>query len=51
MKSPTVAKLYNSHELSVKAAVPRRLVKDLIPQLRAVGATDILETDIRKVVP
>ena len=51
MKSPTVAKLFGQSALSIKAAVPRTMVKDLVPKLREVGASDILEMDIRKVIP
>ena len=50
MRAPTVSRLYNEAGFSVKAAVARSAVKDLIPQLLATGATDILETPIRKVV-
>lgn len=51
MKSPTVSKLYAQEGFAVKAAVPSSDVNALIPRLRAVGATDILETPIRKVLP
>ena len=51
MKSPTVAKLYGSDDdYAVKVAVPRDEVARLIPQLRTLGATDILETELRKVI-
>lgn len=50
MKNPTIARLADgSHAL--KAAVPRTAVARLIPQLKALGATDILEYPIRKVIP
>jgi ATP phosphoribosyltransferase len=50
MKNPTVARLADgSHAL--KAAVPQTDVPRLIPQLKALGATDILEYPIRKVIP
>lgn len=49
MKNPTVARLADgSHAL--KAAVPQADVARLIPQLKALGATDILEYPIRKVI-
>lgn len=51
MKSPTIAKLYRQSGFSVKAAVRKEDVKDLIPQLIQAGATDILEMPIRKVIP
>ncbi|HMV98807.1 MAG TPA: ATP phosphoribosyltransferase [Acidobacteriota bacterium] len=50
MRSPTVAKLYQDSGFSVKAAVKKNQVKELIPKLIAAGATDILETPIRKVI-
>lgn len=50
MKSPTVAKLWGEQGYAVKAAVPRRDVARLLPVLRRIGATDILETSIRKVM-
>lgn len=50
MKNPTVAPLVDgSHAL--KAAVPQADVPRLIPLLKALGATDILEYPIRKVIP
>lgn len=50
MKSPTVAQLWGEQGYAVKAAVPRRDVARLLPALRRLGATDILETAIRKVM-
>lgn len=51
MKSPTVSKLYREDGFSVKAAVPKGDVAQLIPNLRLAGASDILETPIYKVLP
>jgi ATP phosphoribosyltransferase len=51
MKSPTICKLFEQDAYSVKAAVPRDAVRSLIPRLREAGASDILETPIRKVIP
>lgn len=50
MRSPTVSKLYNSSGISIKAAVERKEIKELIPKLVDAGAKDILETPIRKVL-
>jgi ATP phosphoribosyltransferase len=50
MRAPTVAPLYNQQGYAVKAAVPQREVARLIPQLKRLGATDILEFELRKVV-
>ncbi|MDR3325008.1 MAG: ATP phosphoribosyltransferase [Spirochaetaceae bacterium] len=55
MRSPTVAPLYceNGGEsgFAVKIAVPKTEVPALIPRLKRLGATDIVEYDLRKVVP
>ncbi len=50
MRSPTIAPLYQDSGFSVKAAINIKEVKTLIPKLIAAGATDILETPIRKVI-
>jgi ATP phosphoribosyltransferase len=50
MKSPTVSQLADgSHVL--KAAVPQADVPRLVPRLKQLGASDILEYPIRKVIP
>lgn len=51
MKSPTIAQLYGQSGYAVKVAVQKSLVPRLIPELKRLGATDILETDLRKVIP
>ncbi len=50
MRAPTVAKLYNSKDYAVRAAVKKNEVKSLIPQLIKAGAIDILEIPIRKAI-
>jgi ATP phosphoribosyltransferase len=50
MRSPTICQLYQSEDFSIKAAVKKGLVKDLIPKLIQFGATDILEVPIRKAI-
>lgn len=50
MRSPTVAPLYNEQGYAVKIAVRKDEVPKLIPRLKKLGAVDILEYDIRKVV-
>ncbi len=50
MRAPTVAKLYNSNDYAVRAAVKKSEVKSLIPQLIKAGAIDILEIPIRKAI-
>ena len=51
MRSPTVSPLYNGAGFALKIAVRASEVADLIPKLKALGATDIVEYDLRKVVP
>ncbi|MFH0888982.1 MAG: ATP phosphoribosyltransferase [Planctomycetota bacterium] len=50
MRSPTVAPLYGEQGFAVKVAVKRTEVIKLIPLLKKLGATDILEYEFRKVV-
>ena len=50
MRSPTVAPLYGDDGYAVKIAVKRNEVPALIPALKKLGATDIVEYDLRKVV-
>lgn len=50
MRSPTVAPLYGDQGYAVKAAVKRVETAKLIPLLKKLGATDILEYELRKVV-
>jgi ATP phosphoribosyltransferase len=51
MKSPTVSPLSGDGGYAVKTAVKRSEVPLLIPRLKKLGATDIVEYDLRKVVP
>lgn len=50
MRSPTVSPLYGDDGYAVKIAVKKSEVPVLIPQLKKLGATDIVEYDLRKVV-
>lgn len=50
MRSPTVATLYGEKGFAVKVAVKKVEVAKLIPKLKKLGATDILEYEFRKVV-
>jgi ATP phosphoribosyltransferase len=50
MRFPTVSRLYEDKGFAVKAAVQKSLIRELLPQLIAAGATDILETAIRKAI-
>jgi len=50
MRSPTVAPLYGDAGFAVKIAVKKHEVPDIIPKLKNLGAIDIVEYDLRKVV-
>jgi ATP phosphoribosyltransferase len=51
MRSPTVSPLYGEPGgFAVKTAVKKSDVPDIIPRLKKLGATDIVEYDLRKVV-
>ena len=51
MKSPTVNKLFSDEGYAVEAVVPKNRINALIPQLKELGATDIIELPILKIVP
>jgi ATP phosphoribosyltransferase len=50
MKAPTVSPL-SEGGYAIETVVEKRTVNTLIPQLKAAGATDILELPISKIVP
>lgn len=50
MRSPTVSPLYGDDGYAIKIAVKKSEVPVLLPKLKALGATDILEYDLRKVL-
>ncbi|MDR3612175.1 MAG: ATP phosphoribosyltransferase [Candidatus Obscuribacterales bacterium] len=50
MRAPTVSELYNGQGYAIKVAVPTVDVSKLIPKLIALGATDILEYKLEKIV-
>jgi ATP phosphoribosyltransferase len=50
MKKPTVSRLHGIEFYSVQSVVPKKTVNQLIPQLKACGAEDILEIPISKIV-
>lgn len=50
MQAPTVAPLFGDAGYAVKIAVKKKEIPRLIPRLKALGATDILEYNFRKVV-
>ena len=50
MKSPTVSPLFGDTGYAIKIAVQKSEVPSLLPKLQALGATDILEYELRKVI-
>ncbi len=50
MKKPTVSKLYKSDFYAVETVVSKSEINILIPKLKSLGAEDILEMDIAKIV-
>lgn len=50
MRSPTVSPLFGDNGYAVKIAVNKCEVPTLLPKLQSLGATDILEYELRKVV-
>ena len=51
MKAPTVNELFQGAGYAVETVVPRNAINILIPALRDLGATDIVEMPISKIVP
>ncbi|MBI2567518.1 MAG: ATP phosphoribosyltransferase [Candidatus Schekmanbacteria bacterium] len=51
MRSPTVASLHSSDGFAIKVAVDRADVRTLVPVIRALGATDILQFSVDMIVP
>ena len=50
MRSPTVAPLHDGNGFSVKAAVPAKDIPGIIPELVRLGATDILESRMERIL-
>ncbi len=50
MKSPTVSPLFGGDGYAVKIAVKKGDVPTLLPKLQSLGATDIVEYELRKVM-
>lgn len=51
MKSPTVNELWGGESYAVETVTPKSEINVLIPRLRELGATDIIELPISKIVP
>lgn len=50
MRAPTISELYNGDGYAIKIAVPVKDIPDLIPRLVQLGARDILEYKVAKIV-
>ena len=51
MREPTISRLYGESGFAVKAAVPQKSLAELIPRLKAAGASDLVVTRIDRIVP
>lgn len=51
MKNPTVSSLSDDGWYAVDTVIDEAIVRDLIPELKRVGATDIIEYPLNKVIP
>jgi ATP phosphoribosyltransferase len=51
MKAPTVNQLHDDGYFAVETVVPKSRINVLIPELKAAGASDIVELPITKIVP
>jgi ATP phosphoribosyltransferase len=51
MRSPTVSQLADNEFLAVETVVPKNSINVLIPRLKSMGAEDIVEMPIAKIVP
>lgn len=51
MRQPTVSPLYGNGSYAVKAAVPRDMLPQVIPALKAAGGTDVVVSALAQIVP
>lgn len=51
MREPTISALHNDAGFAVKAAVPKKALPTLIPEVKKAGGTDIVVTQINQIVP
>jgi ATP phosphoribosyltransferase len=51
MREPTISSLHGSGGYAVKAAVPRKDLPRLIPELKARGGTDVVVSALAQIVP
>jgi ATP phosphoribosyltransferase len=51
MREPTIAPLHGGAGYAVKAAAPRNMLTELIPEIKRLGGTDITVTKLMQIVP
>lgn len=51
MKHPTISQLFNSDWVAVEVVLDEKMVRELIPPLRRMGAQDLIEYPLNKVIP
>ena len=51
MKGPTVSKLADDAWVAVETIIEEKVLRDIIPQLKAAGAQDIIEYPLNKIIP
>jgi len=51
MKAPTISSLQETNWWAVDTVIDENVVRDLIPELKRVGAEDIIEYPLNKVIP
>lgn len=51
MREPTISPLHGDSGFAVKAAVPRKVLPTLIAQIKQVGGTDIVVSNLSQIVP
>jgi ATP phosphoribosyltransferase len=51
MRAPTVSRLAEPGYFAIETIVPKSAINTLIPQLKALGAEDIVELPVTKIVP
>jgi ATP phosphoribosyltransferase-like protein len=51
MRQATVARLFGNGGYAVKAAIPRELLPQVIPAVKAAGGTDVVVSTLSQIVP
>ncbi len=51
MKGPTISTLTDDAWVAVETVIDEKVVRDIIPQLKAAGAQDIIEFPLNKIIP